>query len=345
VSDETTTDALRTSARKLAHLDACLTHPVEYETRTTGFEAYDLPYRALPQTDLGDVDLTTDFLGRRLRAPLLIGAMTGGPDRSGTINRHLAEAAQELGIGLMLGSQRVMLEDPAAAASFRVRAAAPDVLLLGNLGIAQLNHGYGVDHVRRAIESVEADGLALHTNPLQEAMQPAGDENFAGLAERLHELTGAVDHPLLLKEVGHGIGPDVAARVGDTGLAAIDVAGAGGTSWSRVEQYVRYGEVRYRDLAEWGIPTAVALRAVHAAVPRLPLVASGGVRSGVDAAKALALGAQVVAVALPLLEPALRSAEAVVERLESLLWELRVAMHCSGVRTVAELRQLDLVAR
>jgi isopentenyl-diphosphate delta-isomerase len=245
----------------------------------------------------------------------------------------------------MLGSQRVMLEDEAATASFRVRPAAPDVLLIGNLGIAQLNHGYGAGHVCRAIESVEADALALHTNPLQEAMQTAGDENFAGLAERLHELVTAVEHPLLLKEVGHGIGPDVAASVAGTGLAALDVAGAGGTSWSRVEQYVRFGEVRYRELAEWGIPTAVALREVHAAVPQLPLVASGGIRSGVDAAKALALGAQVVATALPLLEPALRSPEAVVERLSTLLWELRVAMHCSGVRTVEELRRLRLVPR
>ena len=161
MSSETRTDAPGTSARKLAHLDACLSQRVEYETRTTGLEAFDLPYRALPETDLGDVDLTAEFLGRPLRAPLLIGAMTGGPDRSSLINRNLAEAAQELGVGLMLGSQRVMLEDPAVAASFQVRPVAADVLIIGNLGVAQLNAGYGVEHVRRAIESIEADALAL----------------------------------------------------------------------------------------------------------------------------------------------------------------------------------------
>jgi isopentenyl-diphosphate delta-isomerase len=344
MASETTTEtgAALTSARKLAHLDACLSHPVEYRTRTTGLEALDLPYRALPETDLGAIDLTATFLGRTLRAPVLIGAMTGGPERSATINRNLAEAAQALGVGLMLGSQRVMLEDPDAAASFRVRPLAPEVLLIGNLGVAQLNGGYGADHVRRAIDAVEADALALHTNPLQEAMQLEGDENFAGLTGRLHELAAAVEHPLLLKEVGHGIGADVAAAAAGAGMAAVDVAGAGGTSWCRVEQYVRYGEIRHPDLAEWGIPTAAALRAARAAVPELPLVGSGGIRTGLDAAKALALGADVVALALPLLEPALRSPEAVVERLEALLRELRIAMHCAGAPTVAALRALDV---
>jgi isopentenyl-diphosphate Delta-isomerase len=344
VVGDATTGAV-TSARKLAHLDACLSHPVEYQTRTTGLERLDLPYRALPETDLREIDLRTQLLGRTLRAPLLIGAMTGGPDRSAGINRNLAEAAQELGVGLVLGSQRVMLEDPDAAASFRVRPSAPDVLLLGNLGVAQLNNGYGAGHVRRAIEAIDADGLALHTNPLQEAMQPAGDADFAGLTARLHELAAAVEYPLVLKEVGHGIAGPVAAAAADAGVAAVDVAGAGGTSWCRVEQYVRYGAIRHPDLAEWGIPTADALRAARAAVPELPLVGSGGIRTGLDAAKAIALGANVVAVALPLLEPALRSADAVVERLETLLWELRVAMHCAGVTSVAGLRGLELVER
>ena len=219
------------------------------------------------------------------------------------------------------------------------------MLLIGNLGVAQLNDGYG----GRSCAPRDRVGRGGRARPAHEPA--AGGDAACRRRElrrprrRLHELTAAVDHPLLLKEVGHGIGAEVAARSADTGLAAIDVAGAGGTSWSRVEQYVRYGEIRHPDLAEWGIPTAGRSARSAPPCPRLPLVASGGIRSGIDAAKAIALGAQVVAVALPLLEPALRSAEAVVERLESLLWELRVAMHCSGVRTVAELRRLELVVR
>jgi isopentenyl-diphosphate delta-isomerase len=323
-----------TALRKMAHIDACLTCPVEYETRTTGLERVELRYVALPELDLDAVDTSTTFLGRRLEAPVLIGAMTGGTRLSGRINENLAVAAQALGVGLMLGSQRVMLEDPASAASFRVRAHAPDVLLLGNLGVAQLDP----ERARRAVEEVGADALALHTNPLQEAIQHGGDTDFRAVLERIARAADAVEFPLLLKEVGHGIGPDVAAAAHAAGVGAIDVAGAGGTSWARVEEFVRYGEVRHRDLAEWGIPTADAVAAARSGLADVPLVASGGIRSGLDAAKAIALGADVVAVALPLLLPAIESADAVVAWLEDFLWELRRAMYCSGSGSVAELR-------
>lgn len=330
------------SARKLGHIDACLHHEVGYATRTTGFERYDLPYTALPESDLAAVDTTTTFLGKTLSAPVLIGAMTGGAELAGRINRHLAEAAAELGIGLMLGSQRVMLEYPDALPSFAVRAFAPDALLIGNLGVAQLNRGYGLDHLRRAVEEIGADALALHTNPLQEAHQRGGDTDFTGLVGRLSELVPRLPYPVLLKEVGHGISGDVAASVAGTGLAALDVAGAGGTCWAKVEQLVRYGAVVSPDLAEWGIPTARALAQVCAAVPAMPLVGSGGIRSGVDAAKAIALGARVVAVARPLLAPAVESADAVVAWLHQFIDELRVAMHCTGAVDVAALRALSL---
>jgi isopentenyl-diphosphate Delta-isomerase len=331
--------------RKLRHVEACLAHPVEYQTRTTGFERFDLPYRALPEVSLAEIDTSVSFLGRTLRAPVLVGAMTGGTELSGTINRNLAAAAQELGVGLMLGSQRVMLEDPRSLASFAVRGQAPDVLLVGNLGVAQLNKGYGPGEMVRAIESVEADALALHTNPLQEALQAGGDTDFTHLAERLAQTVPQVPYPVLLKEVGHGLSGAVARSVAGAGFAALDVAGAGGTSWGRVEEYVRFGEVRHRELAEWGIPTATALREVRRELPDMPLVASGGIRSGVDAAKALVMGAQVVAVARPLLEPALRSAEDVIAWLRRFLTELRVAMHCCGAPTAAALRGQDLVVR
>ena len=338
-----TQDAL--GARKLKHVEVCLRFEVEYKGRTTGFERFDLPYRALPGTDLSRVDTRTTFLGKELRAPLLIGAMTGGAERSRTINRHLALAAQALGVGLMLGSQRVMVEHPHALPSFDVRPFAPDILLIGNLGVAQLNKGYGAAELRRAVELIDADALALHTNPLQEALQKGGDTDFSTLAPKLRELVPEVGHPVLLKEVGHGLSAEVAREVADAGFAALDVAGAGGTSWAKVEEWVNYGEVRHKDLAEWGIPTAQALREVREVLPNMPLVASGGIRTGLDAAKALALGARVVAVARPLLEPATESPEAVMAWIENFVWELKVAMHCAGVGDVEALKGLELQSR
>ena len=330
------------SARKLKHVEVCLDYPVEYTTRTTGFERFDLPYVALPESDLEGVDTRTTFLGKTLAAPLLIGAMTGGAERSTVINRNLARAAQEVGVGLMLGSQRVMLEHPHALPSFDVRPHAPDILLIGNLGVAQLNKGYGAPELGRAAELVGADALALHTNPLQEALQREGDTNFSTLLPKLREVVPQVPYPVLLKEVGHGLSAAAAKRVADVGFAALDVAGAGGTSWAKVEEYVNYGEVRHPQLAEWGVPTATALREVRGALPQMPLVASGGIRSGVDAAKALALGAEVVAVARPLLEPSTQSHEAVVAWLRHFIWELRVAMHCVGAADIAALKEVKL---
>ena len=331
--------------RKLRHVDVCLRHNVEFETRSTGFERFDLPYQALPETDLAEIDTKTDFLGKRLAAPVLIGAMTGGPERSAAINQNLAIAAQHLGVGLMLGSQRVMLERAEARSSFQVRRHAPNILLVGNLGVAQLNRGYGRRELENAVSLIEADALALHTNPLQEALQQGGDTNFKDLVGKLREVVPELEFPVVLKEVGHGLSGRAAASVADAGFAALDVAGAGGTSWAKVEEYVNHGEVRHRQLVEWGIPTAAALAQVHAAAPALPLIASGGIRTGSDAAKALALGARVVAVALPLLRPATVSPDAVADWLQDFIWQLRVAMHGVGAGTVAALAEIRLLQR
>jgi isopentenyl-diphosphate delta-isomerase len=333
------------AARKRRHLEVCLTGPVEYATRTTGFERYDLPYAALPESDLAAVDTRVRFLGRPLAAPLLIGAMTGGAERAATINRNLATAAQRLGIGLMLGTQRVMLERPEARASFEVRDVAPDVLLIGNLGAAQLVAGYGVEEARRAVAEVGADALAIHVNPLQEALQEGGDVRWRGVRARLAEVVPEVGAPVLLKEVGHGLTGAVARSVAGVGFAALDVAGAGGTSWARVEELVRYGAVRRPDLVEWGVPTVEALLEVRAALPGTPLVASGGVRTGLDVAKAIALGASVVAIARPLLAPALDSADAVEAALAAVIEELRVAMHLVGVADLSALATTRLRPR
>lgn len=333
------------AVRKRRHVEACLDGPVEYRTRTTGFESIDLPYRALPETSLAAIDPSASFLARPMSAPLLVGAMTGGAELSATLNRNLALAAQRVGVGMMLGSQRVMLEAPSAASTFAVRRHAPDVPILGNLGAAQLNLGYGADEIVRAIEAVEADGLALHVNPLQEAMQVGGDGDFRGLLAKLERLPGEVGRPLVLKEVGHGLDAGTVASLSGAGFAAFDVAGAGGTSWARVEAWVRWGEVRSEDLAEWGIPTLRALRSARTVAAGVPLIASGGIRSGLDVAKAIASGASWCAVALPLLRPATESADAVEAVLRRFVHELRIAMHAAGAADLAALRDVEPVPR
>ncbi|OBI23085.1 type 2 isopentenyl-diphosphate Delta-isomerase [Mycobacterium sp. E2327] len=343
-----TADRGEMTTRKRRHIDVCLEGDVGYHGLTTGLERYALPYNALTQTNLDDIDLRTEFLGARLRAPILIGAMTGGAKLSGTINRNLATAAQRLGIGMMLGSQRVMLDSALgerAASSFCVRDVAPDVLLLGNIGLSQFTKD-AVPDIVQALDRVGANALAVHTNPLQEAIQRDGDTDFAGSLDRLHDVAGMLGYPVLLKEVGHGIGGAAIGQLlrssGELPVAAIDVAGAGGTSWSRVEQLVRYGEVRYPDLADWGIPTAQAICEVRAALPEIPLVASGGIRTGMDAAKALALGADVVAVARPLLSAAIESAAAATAWLQRFIDEFRICLHGCGAAEVTALRDVGL---
>ena len=330
------------STRKLRHIDACLTGPVEFEGLTTGFEHYRLPYNALTQTNLAAIDLSTKFLGSPLQAPVLIGAMTGGAELARTINRNLADAAQKLGVGMMLGSQRIMLDDDGrAAACFEVRDLAPDVLLIGNIGLAQVSEAL-TPRLAAALGRVGADAVAVHTNPLQEAMQADGDTDFSGSLEALERLAKELGYPVMIKEVGHGIGAGAAAQLRGLPIAAVDVAGAGGTSWARVEQVVRYGEVRYPAIADWGVPTAQALQEVRQSLPGMPLVASGGIRTGVDAAKALAMGADVVALARPLLAPAIESAAAVVDVLGGFIEELRVCLHGCGVSDLNGLRRVEI---
>lgn len=329
-------DPSNLQTRKRKHLEVCLNEKVGFERVTTGLERYRLCYRALPELALDDIDLSTEFLGKRLKAPFLIGAMTGGEEFGGRINRALAEAAEAVGVGMMLGSQRVMLERPQSARSFQVREVAPTTLLIGNLGLVQLNKGYGREHLLRAVSTVGADALALHANPLQEALQPGGDTDFRDLLGKLRRLLPQLPFPVLLKEVGHGFSGAVAAQLEGLPLAALDVAGAGGTSWAKVEEVVHRGRVEHPELVEIGVPTTQALLECRAALPRMPLVASGGIRTGTQAAITLALGAQMVAVARPLLEPALEGPQAVARWLEDFLWELRVALYAVGARTPGE---------
>lgn len=332
-------------ARKADHLRICLEEDVAFTT-TAGFERYRFQHCALPEFDLSAVDLSVRLLGKRLRAPLLISSMTGGTAEAGSLNRRLAEAAQRTGIGMGLGSLRAALEDPDLLPTYRVRDVAPDILLLSNLGAVQLNYGYTVDHCRRAVDMVEADGLILHLNPLQEALQPEGQTDFSDLLPKIEAVCRALEVPVVVKEVGWGLSADVARRLADVGVAALDVAGAGGTSWSQVELHrARSGKTRAVAAAfrDWGIPTAEAIRQVRRAVPDRPIIASGGVRDGIQVAKAIALGATVCGIAHPFLVAAAESAEAVAEAIGIVTEQLRTAMFAAGARDLAALARTPLV--
>jgi isopentenyl-diphosphate delta-isomerase len=342
--DATVGDKALHTQRKQQHLDICLHEDVR-SALTTGLERYRLVHQALPEMALADVDTRVEFLGHPLSAPILISSMTGGAERAYTINRRLAAAAQELGLAMGVGSQRVGIEDPAQMESFHIRDVAPNILLFANLGAVQLNYGYGVEECRAAIESIGADGLILHINPLQEAVQPEGDTDYRHLAEKIADVCAALPYPVIVKEVGWGLSPQVARRLCDAGVAALDVAGAGGTSWSEVERYRATTPAEAEVAAAfigWGIPTAESLVAVRRECPRLPLIASGGITSGIDAAICLALGAGLVGLARHLLAPAVESTEATLERLTVIVRQLRIAMFCSGARTVADLDETRL---
>ena len=325
--------------RKLEQLQICLNGDVR-STTSSGLERYRLRHQALPEIDLGSVSTRTRFLGHDLEAPLLVSSMTGGTALAATVNRRLARAAQEAGIAMGLGSQRAAIEDPSLMGTYRVRDEAPDILLLANLGAIQLNYGYGPEECMRAVESVGADALILHLNPLQEALQPQGDTRFGGLLAKIARVCRELPLPVVVKEVGCGLSREAAEALLQAGVAALDVAGTGGTSWSEVERQRSTNsddaEVA-RAFRAWGLPTAEALVQVRAACPGLPVIASGGLANGIEAAIALALGANLVGYAHELLCPAMDSAAAVNQRLDIILRQLRIAMFCAGARTLADL--------
>jgi isopentenyl-diphosphate delta-isomerase len=338
--------ASATQRRKGDHIRINLEEDVQAKGITSGLERYRFVHAALPELDLAEVDTATSFFGRRVRVPLLVSCMTGGVERGREINLRLARVAQAFGCAMGVGSQRAAIEDPALAKLFQVRDAAPDVLLLANLGAVQLNYGYGVEECRRAVAMIEADALVLHLNPLQEALQPEGNVNFSGLLGRIEEVCRALEAPVIVKEVGWGISDRVARQLAEAGVAAIDVAGAGGTSWSEVERHRAPTALRRRvsgAFAGWGIATAESLRMARRGAPDLPLIASGGLRDGIDVAKAIALGAGLAGFASPLFAAAAESEETASELMQGLIEELRISMFCCGARDLVALRHVELL--
>jgi isopentenyl-diphosphate delta-isomerase len=338
------TEVTPISSRKSDHIRINLEEDVR-SGLTTGLERYRFVHRALPELDLERIDLSQELFGRKLRSPVLISSMTGGTDEAAEINRRLAGAAQQTGIAMGLGSQRAALEHPELAYSFQVRRYAPDVLLLANLGAIQLNYGYGVEECRRAVEMIEADALILHLNALQEAVQPEGDTRWAGLLGKIDAVCRALPVPVIAKEVGWGFSAQDARRLADAGVTAIDVAGAGGTSWSQVEMHRARTESQRRLAAafvDWGIPTAQAILNVCTAAPELLVFASGGLRSGVDIAKCIALGARLGGMAGPFLKAADRSMEDTVQAIEDLSREIRVCMFMAGAGSLQALSEVEL---
>ncbi|MBX3004686.1 MAG: type 2 isopentenyl-diphosphate Delta-isomerase [Anaerolineales bacterium] len=336
-----------TGARKADHIRINLEEDVR-SGLTTGLEKYSFLHNALPELNLDEIDLSVEVFGKRLKAPLLISSMTGGTSEAGTINQTLAEAAQEGGIALGLGSQRAAIEDASLEPTFRVRNVAPDVLLFANVGAVQLNYGYGLNHLQRAVDMAEADALMLHLNAVQEAVQPEGDTNFSGLLKKIEIMCKQLPVPVVIKEVGWGISGELAKQLARAGVQAIDVAGAGGTSWSQVEMHRAKDPSQARLAAafvDWGIPTAESITQVRQAVKTMRIFASGGLRSGVDVAKGIALGAELGGMAGPFLKAAVQSTKAVVQTIAEISRELQVTMFAAGAGDIRSLQSVPLVYR
>ncbi len=334
-------DGQLTAARKADHVRINLEEDVHAKGVTTGFDRYHFVPLAIPDLDLVNVSTETKLFGRRLGAPVLISCMTGGTADAERINLRLAEVARIFNLPMGLGSGRVLLERPAVHSTFDVRRVAPDILLFCNLGAVQLNLGVGVEECRRLIDLTGADALVLHLNSLQEALQPEGDTCFSGLLDKIAALCAALDVPVVAKEVGFGVAADVVHALFAAGVSAVDVAGAGGTSWSEVERHRMAEPWRAQvagAFAGWGLPTSEAVVGARRAVPNGTIFASGGIKNGIDVAKAIALGADVVGIAGPFLRAAAQGADDAVDLARATIETLRVAMFCTGAASIPHLR-------
>ena len=338
-----------TESRKLEHIRICLEREVE-SSIPTGFDDITLVHNAVPEINLDDIDIRTTFLGHQLQAPIIVTAMTGGHQDAIPINKHIAQAVETLGLAMGLGSQRAAVEDPTLADSFTItRENAPNAFLVGNLGAPQLSLGWGQKEVESAIDMIQANALAIHFNAAQEAVQPEGEANFTGVLKALKTITKSTTTPIIAKETGAGLSQSAAKALETAGVKALDVAGLGGTSWPAVEAERAKPENAMkatlgRWFTDWGIPTAVAtFEVAYAIKKRIPIIASGGIRTGIDIAKAIAIGADLGGIALPVLSPAILDAKAVQLFLESLIQGLKAAMFLVGASDLEELSQAPLV--
>jgi isopentenyl-diphosphate delta-isomerase len=341
------------SGRKLDHIRVCLTKDVQFHQKKTGFQDIELIHNAIPEIDLEDVKTDMQFLGKKIAAPLLIVGMTGGNPIATRINEVLAKAAQEIKIGMGVGSQRAAIEDPSLGESYSVaRKFAPDIPIIANLGGPQLSKGYGIKEARRAVEMIQADALAIHLNPLQEAVQKEGETNTRGVLERMGEVASRLDVPVIAKETGCGIAYEQARLLSEHGIKGVDVGGAGGTSWSAVEAFRELGEHSAEDktqigftFRDWGIPTAASVIEVSS-VGELKIIATGGVRSGIDVAKSVAVGADLAGIGLPFLRPAYSGdLESLTYEIRRIVRELRTAMYLTACKKVEDLAMCKLVIR
>lgn len=334
--------------RKADHLRLCIEEDVQFCETTSGFERYRFTHCCLPELDRTEIDLTSTFLGKKLAAPLLISSMTGGTELAQTINYRLADVAQKYKIAMGVGSQRIAIENPQLADTFAVRRRAPDILLFANIGAVQLNYNYGLAQCQKIVDLLEADALILHLNPLQECVQTEGDTNFKGLLDKIAKLCEKLPVPVIAKEVGNGISGKMAKKLLAAGVSAIDIAGAGGTSWAKIEgERALDGKQRRlgATFADWGIPTAECIVSTRAAAPDVPLIASGGLQHGLDAAKAIALGADMAGLARPFLQAAAESESALELLVEVLIAEIATVMFCTGCANLDELQHSGVLER
>lgn len=334
-----------TSSRKADHIHINLNQDVE-SGLSSGLDYYHFPHQALPEIDLDEIQLGFTLFEKEIAAPIFISSMTGGTNQAEKINHNLAAAAQKSGIPMGVGSQRAMLEDPSTASTFQVRKVAPDISLFANLGAVQLNYGLTAEDCQRAVDLIEADALILHLNALQEAVMADGNTNFSGLLNKIEGVCKNLSVPVIAKEVGWGISSQTAQQLVSAGVSALDVAGAGGTSWTEVEMHRAQSEIQ-REVAasfiDWGIPTAESLQLVKEAAPDIPVFASGGIRNGVDVAKTIALGATMAGLAGPFLKAAVDSPEAVLEIIQRIIREIQICMFAVGAKDLKALEQIDLL--
>ena len=336
--------AHETGKRKEDHIRICLGNQAQARNATAGFEDIQLVHRALPEVNKAKINLSTTFLGKKFSAPIIVGAMTGGTEQATQINSSIAQAVETLGLGMGVGSQRAAIEDQKLEETYAItRKMAPNAFLIANIGGVQLVHGYGLREVKKVVEMIDADAVAVHLNALQEAVQPEGQTNFKGVLAKIAEVAGALDTPVIVKETGAGISAEDAKSLEDVGVKAIDVGGVGGTSFAAVEYHRTAKQCLCGEpFWDWGIPTAVSLIETVQTV-KLPVIASGGLRSGTDIAKALSLNASLASISQPILQTAIKSTKETEEKLSCLIEELRNAMFLVGAEKITDLAKTPVV--